>query len=251
MILLWPTGNNVSIAVTTVLLAAFGVNGFTDSFVNRSIRRTELSGANGGHHHDNTNNNNTNNNNKKFFTSKKEQEDLWESNALYFNNQEQATPTKHITTNTWPRSSRGRKLRKRAARPWIHGVEIRELKSPHPLAGLEQMQLGLFAANSFQQCDIIGEYCGEVFDADDGGEYATYLEYRDEKYALGVDAQQEGNECRFINHYQGISEKPNVIMKIGYVEELPRVMIVCIRDINVGEELLLQYSDEYVQEYIG
>jgi len=227
----------------TILVDGFSVNVFTTSVQQPRRQRTELLGANAAGHSDD----------KKLSKklSKKEQEELWESNALCFDNIDQAAPTKHITSNTWPRSSRGRKLRKRAARPWIHGVEIRELQSPHPLAGLGQMQLGLFTATSFQQCDIVGEYCGEVFDADDGGEYATYLEYRDEKYALGVDAQHEGNECRFINHYQGISDKPNVVMKIVYVEELPRVMIVCIRDINVGEELLLQYSDEYVQEYIG
>ena len=133
----------------------------------------------------------------------------------------------------------------------MRNVEIRELQSPHPLAG----QLGLFAAATFQQFDVLGEYCGEVFDADDGGgEYATYLENRDEKYALGVDAQHEGTEARFINHYAGISteeNKPNVVMKVTYLEELPRVMIVCMRDIQAGEEFLLQYSDEYVQEYIG
>jgi SET domain-containing protein len=44
--------------------------------------------------------------------------------------------------------------------------------------------------------------------------------------------------------------KPNVVMKIAYVEELPRVMIVCMRDINAGEELLLQYLEEDVEEYI-
>lgn len=195
--------------------------------------------------------------------SKKEQEDLWLSNALYFDQKKKSKGSssvnpsdelelslpKHITSNTWPRSSFGRKLKKRAARPWIRNVEIRELQSPHPLAG----QLGLFAAATFRQFDVLGEYCGEVFDADDGGEYATYLENRDEKYALGVDAQHEGTEARFINHYAGITEenKPNVVMKVTYVEELPRVMIVCMRDIQVGEEFLLQYSDEYVQEYIG
>lgn len=129
----------------------------------------------------------------------------------------------------------------------MNGVEIRVLQAPHPLAG----QLGLFAAVPFQQFDIVGEYCGEVFDSDDGGEYATYLERRDEKYALGVDARKEGNECRFINHYQGIADDPNVIMKIAYVEELPRVMIVCMKDLQIGKEFLLRYSDEYVDAYIA
>lgn len=176
--------------------------------------------------------------------SNKEQQDLCEANALYFDGEHHQI--KHITSNTWPRSSFGRKLKKRTARPYLHGVEIRQVQAPHPLAG----QLGLFAANPFHQYDVVGEYCGQVFDKDDGGEYATYLESRDEKYALGVDARREGNECRFINHYQGIAQEPNVVMKIAYVEELPRVIIVCMKNIQVGQELLLQYSADYVEEYI-
>lgn len=174
--------------------------------------------------------------------SKQHQEGLCEANSKYFEDK----GIKYITSNTWPRSSYGRKLRKRACRPWMHGVEIRRLSPPHPLAG----QLGLFAATPFQQFDIVGEYCGQVFDTNDGGEYATYLEDRRQKYPLGVDAGREGNECRFINHYQGITVEPNVIMKIAYVEELPRVMIVCTKAIDEGEELLLKYSDEYVEAYI-
>lgn len=154
---------------------------------------------------------------------------------------------KHITSNTWPRSRQGRQLKKRAAQPYLHGVEIRRLEASHPLSD----ELGLYAVRNFCQFDIVGEYCGEVFDSQGGGEYATYLEDRSKKYALGVDASSEGNECRFINHFRGIAEEPNVIMKIGYVENLPRVMIVCTRDIDSGEELLLKYSDEYVEEYLG
>lgn len=129
----------------------------------------------------------------------------------------------------------------------MSGVQIQRLVNPHPLAG----QLGLFAATSFQKYDIVGEYCGQVYDGDDGGEYATFLESREDRYALGVDAQREGNECRFINHYQGIAPEANVVMKVAYVEELPRVMIVCTKDIKRNEELLLQYSDDYVDAYIG
>lgn len=152
---------------------------------------------------------------------------------------------KYISSNTWPRSSRGRKLKKGATRPFIHGVEIRLLLDPHPLAG----ELGLFAARKFDEFDILGEYCGEVYEGDDGSEYATYLEDRSERYALGVDATREGNECRFINHFTGIADEANVVMKIAYVEELPRVMVVCMRDIEVGEEFLLNYSDEFVEAY--
>jgi len=99
--------------------------------------------------------------------------------------------------------------------------------------------------------DIVGEYTGEVFEGDGGSEYATYLEERTKKYALGVDATKEGNECRFINHFANIAEEPNVVMKITYVDELPKVMVVCRKDIEVGEELLFRYSEEFVKEYFA
>jgi len=160
-------------------------------------------------------------------------------------NRDVSSQAKYISSNTWPRSSRGRKLKKGAARPFIHGVEIRLLRDPHPLAG----ELGLFAAKTFDEFDILGEYCGEVYEGDGGSEYATYLEDWRERYALGVDATREGNECRFINHFKGIADEANVVMKIAYVEELPRVMVVCMRDIEVGEEFLLNYSDDFVEAY--
>ena len=197
--------------------------------------------------------------------SPEDQDDLCHANSLFFAAQKSdnkkagavehtnaaeldlSSPPKHIKYNTWPRSRKGRELKKKAMRPYMHSVEIRILQGDHPLAG----QLGLFSAKKFQQFDIIGEYCGEVFDSEGGGEYATYLEDRSGKYALGVNAASEGNESRFINHYKGIQEEPNVILKIAFIEELPRVMVVCLRDIEVGKELLLSYSAEYVQEYLG
>jgi len=121
------------------------------------------------------------------------------------------------------------------------------LEDPHPLSG----QLGLVAAQKFEIFDVVGEYTGEVFEGEGGSEYATYLEDRNKKYALGVDATREGNECRFINHFTNIAEEPNVVMKITYVEELPRVMVVCKKDIEIGEEMLFKYSDEFVEEYFS
>jgi hypothetical protein len=194
----------------------------------------------------------------------KQQEELNEANSRFFlstapvsysknekitseEDTTQQSKNKYISSNTWPRSSQGRKIKKRSARPFIHGVEIRILEDSHPLSG----QCGLFAIQPFEQFDILGEYCGEVYEGDDGSEYATYLEDRNKKYALGVDATREGNEMRFINHFTGIADEPNVIMKIAYVEELPRVMVVCRKDIEIGEEFLFKYSDGFVEEYFS
>merc|ERR1712194_788813 len=109
----------------------------------------------------------------------------------------------------------------------------------------------MFAAENFEMFDILGEYTGEVFEGEGGSEYATYLEDRKKRYALGVDATREGNECRFINHFTNIAEEPNVVMKIAYVDELPRVLVVCKKNIAVGEEILFKYSDEFVEEYFS
>ena len=190
----------------------------------------------------------------------KQQEELNDANSRFFLStvpvsysknekitSEDIRKNKYISTNTWPRSSQGRKIKKRSARPFIHGVEIRILEETHPLSG----QCGLFAIQPFEQFDIVGEYCGEVYEGDDGSEYATYLEDRNKKYALGVDATREGNEMRFANHFTGIADEPNIIMKIAYVEELPRVMVVCKKDIAIGEEFLFKYSDGFVEEYFS
>jgi hypothetical protein len=150
----------------------------------------------------------------------------------------------HITSNIWPPSGNGKRLRKKASRQFSHGVEIRTLPQGHILAG----QKGLFAANPFQQFDIVGEYCGKV--ATTGGEYVAHLESPLLKDPLGVDAQTHGNELRAINHFQSIADTPNVIMKLCYVEQLPRIMIICKRDIPVGDEFLLNYGDDYFEAYL-
>jgi hypothetical protein len=159
----------------------------------------------------------------------------------------------HTSSNIWPKKRAGKVLKKQASRAFMHGVEIRRLCEPHLLAG----QTGLFAANPFEQFDILGEYCGLVHGKVytpllGSGEYCANLE--DVRYKLspiGLDAQSFGNEGRVINHYANIAETPNVIMKRCHVEELPRIMLVCKRNIGVGEEFLLDYGSGYVKEFLG
>jgi hypothetical protein len=157
-----------------------------------------------------------------------------------------------ISTNMWPGKRLGKELRKKALRTSIHGVEIRTLPEDHVLAG----QTGLFAVNKFDQFSILGEYCGQVQKpGSEGGEYVASLE-RDwgdaaaEFRALSLDAQRFGNESRAINHFTNILPAPNVIMQCCYVDSLPRVMIVCKRDIQIGEEILLNYGDSYVEAFM-
>jgi hypothetical protein len=201
------------------------------------------------------------------YLSKKDQKTLSEKNSFHFQNKQQKTPNNSITfdgelqdqeyitqkavrisANIWPKTGLGKEMRKRASRSSMHGVEMTLLEPPHLLAG----QFGLFAARPFSQFDIVGEYCGEVRPARNNQQHWEYKARLEDKdvFPLGVDAQYRGNECRAINHFENIADAPNVIMKICYVEELPRVIVLCKRDIAIGEEFLLNYGDDYVDEYI-
>jgi hypothetical protein len=156
----------------------------------------------------------------------------------------------HISTNMWPGKRIGKDLRKQATRSMIHGVEIRVLPETHFLKG----ETGLFASNAFDQFSIVGEYCGVVMrPGTNGGEYVAELERNMilPRTTMSLDAQKYGNECRTINHFDNIAAEANVTMQVCYVDALPRIMIVCKKDIAVGEELLLNYGKGYVDSFFG
>ena len=70
-------------------------------------------------------------------------------------------PTQFMTENLWPKHGAGALMKKKAARRYLAGVEIRRLGEGHPLSG----EQGLFATQSFELCDVIGEYVGVVRNA--------------------------------------------------------------------------------------
>jgi hypothetical protein len=152
-----------------------------------------------------------------------------------------------INSNIWPRGGKGKELRKHAVRSSMYGVEVRILDEPHILAG----QTGLFAARPFRQYDFVGEYCGEVVPAGNPQSkfYQADLEEK-ELFPLSVNGQRSGSECRAINHYENIADAPSVVFSICYVEEFPRLMIICKKDIAVGEEILLDYGIGYVKDHL-
>ena len=125
----------------------------------------------------------------------------------------------------------------------IHGVEVRDLGDEHFLGGLNQQ--GLFATKTFYEYDIIGEYAGRVVPSLVKGKYVACLESKHFEDSLGVEALEIGNEMRFINSYQNIDFLPNVKMKIAFIDGLPRVLIVVIKQIEIGSEILLDYGEDY------
>lgn len=94
------------------------------------------------------------------------------------------------------------------------------------------------------------EYTGRVVDDTVNGHYVAALEDKGHDESLGIDAANCGNELRFINSYIGIAFSPNVTMRTAYVNTYPHIVIVCLRDIEEGEEFLLDYGKAYTDAYL-
>lgn len=154
------------------------------------------------------------------------------------------TGVKKLYANRWNSIPKQKKEEIRRMKP--KGVEVRRLPKEHFLSG----QHGLFATEKFSRFDIIGEYVGVVVGDEVNGHYVAALEDKDNNMSLGVDAEKQGNEMRFINSYLNIGFKANVSMRTAYVETYPHIVIVCTEDIEVGEEILLDYGDAYNKAYL-
>ena len=78
----------------------------------------------------------------------------------------------------------------------------------------------------------------------------TALEDKTTLDSLGLDAKNCGNELRFINSYLNVDFGPNVTMRTVYINTYPHICIVCMRDIEIGDEFLLDYGEAYNKAYL-
>lgn len=133
-------------------------------------------------------------------------------------------------------------------------MTVMDLPLSHPLHG----QKGLFAAVDLQIFDVIGMYTGIYVNSDargfpshklvKSGHYLARLE--DVDMELGINAEECGNEMRFINSYLNIAERPNCVMRTTFVNSLPQIAVVCTTDIPKNSEILLDYGEAYNARYI-
>lgn len=110
--------------------------------------------------------------------------------------------------------------------------------------------LGLFAIAALRQGHAVGAYAGRlrVFDGADPGEVAAlandywfqYHPYRTD-LVMVVDAQACGNHTRFINH----AANANTDLLYLWSEGLWRGVLIASRDIAAGEEVTLDYGEDY------
>lgn len=101
--------------------------------------------------------------------------------------------------------------------------------------------LGLYAMQDFHEGEYLLDYTGKKIPTKEADMLKTrYLfEVNDE---WTIDGEDESNTARYINH----SCDPNVEAEIMG----ERIMIHAARDIRKGEEITIDYGDEYFDEFI-
>jgi hypothetical protein len=109
-------------------------------------------------------------------------------------------------------------------------------------------EYGLFATEKINKFDVLGEYTGLITEL--GGKYVASFHGIDKLGVFGVDAEKAGNELRFINDYLNIGPKPNTILKNTIIDRRPKIFVVATEDIEIGEEILMDYGDEYKDMFI-
>jgi uncharacterized protein len=128
-----------------------------------------------------------------------------------------------------------------------YAKEIRSLKIPNVSVRWinDRMGFGLFSDTPIPKKAFIGEYAGKLRPKRQGGsKYNSYLfEYRigEKATAFTIDAEAQGNYCRFINH----KKKGNVDPVIVYLDGIMRVVLYANRNIAADEEITYDYGDRY------
>lgn len=101
---------------------------------------------------------------------------------------------------------------------------------------------GLFAAHDLEPDALIGEYTGTLTTdwkpLDQGGILKPYLFKYPFESAVAIDAQNEGNELRFMNH----SKKQNVGRRYVYHRGILHAIFVAETRIKAGSQLLFEYA---------
>lgn len=103
---------------------------------------------------------------------------------------------------------------------------------------------GLFATGPIKKADFIIEYIGEKLPNSIADTLGTRYLF-DLENGFTIDGSPMWNTARWINH----SCKPNAETELD--EEKGRVYVFATRAIEAGEEITMDYGDEYVKDFIS
>lgn len=117
-----------------------------------------------------------------------------------------------------------------------------KLSYPYRVARTET-GLGLIATKHFEKEEFIIEYVGELLDSDASETRENrYLFDIDEEWT--IDGSVRENLARYVNH----ACRPNCEAEADLDEQ--RIRFYACRSIEPGEELTIDYGEEYVETYI-
>lgn len=137
-------------------------------------------------------------------------------------------------------------------------IDTRRFKD-HPLLGKNTKQghvpRGVFAKESISLGVVLGEYVGEIrlftqgenplelFKGLDVSEYAWVANIQE--YFYYVEPRLYANELAFVNDYRGIRSSPNVTTEWVIHRGRYYFCYSTTDEINTGEELVVDYGEEY------
>ena len=58
---------------------------------------------------------------------------------------------------------------------------------------------------------------------------------------MTINADEYGNELRFLNYSTDSETDSNVTMRVAYVATYPHLVVVCTKDVEIGDELVLDH----------
>lgn len=148
----------------------------------------------------------------------------------------------------------------------MQGVEIKRVATHHPLHGTK-FACGLYATKPFHQGHVLGSYAGCIGEGPNDarmsrrradryeGQFAISLDIAQSMgtaRCIELDAKFVGNESRFINDYRGIAPRPNVeFCTKACARKGLWVDVKAAVDICDGDELLVNYGDEFTMFTVG
>ena len=130
---------------------------------------------------------------------------------------------------------------------FLEGVIIKEITDINHIL---YKQYGLFSRRRWKPFEIIGNYTGIVSEPSHEGRYVARL-YHDVSplETPSIDAQNYGNETRFINDYRNISDGANTCLVSTNISGEQHILIIVIKEIEPYTEILLDYGNDYWDFY--
>jgi len=160
----------------------------------------------------------------------------------YSNSKKKNLKSNYYHLNNWSKIKNKKKFKNNVNS--IDGIEVRILPEDHLLSG----EKGVFATKEFTKYDIIGEYTGDInyFDKMDNSNLYIFNLIDN----IIIDGEKNSNELKFVNSYLNIAKTPNLCARLCNIGKYPKIVYICNKNIKIGDELLIDYGEEYSNEHI-